>query len=184
MMSNIFFIADPHFGHEGVCRFLREDGSKLRPWEKAADMDEALIERWNSVVGVNDKVYCLGDIVMKKEFLPIMTRLKGKKNLVRGNHDIFPAKEYLKYFYDIHACRVLEDMILTHIPIHRECMGNYQTNVHGHLHYRSLNDPDYICVSMEHIDYTPIELGELRARITAQKIKASAGESVYVQTCI
>ena len=111
MMSNIFFIADPHFGHEGVCRFLREDGSKLRPWEKAADMDEAMVENWNRVVGINDKVYCLGDIVMKKEFLPVMARLKGKKNLVRGNHDIFTAREYLKYFYDIHKlCRHVSNM--------------------------------------------------------------------------
>jgi len=32
-MSNTFIISDTHFGHAGVCRFLCEDGSKLRPWD-------------------------------------------------------------------------------------------------------------------------------------------------------
>jgi calcineurin-like phosphoesterase family protein len=170
-MANTFFIADPHFSHNGMCKFLREDGSKLRPWDNTEEMDAALVSNWNSVVKQYDKVYCLGDIVMRKEFLPILDRLNGKKNLIRGNHDIFPASEYLKYFYDIHACRVLSDMILTHIPIHKESMGRYQTNVHGHLHYREIPDPDYFCVSMEHTDYTPIDLDELRARIAAKKAK-------------
>ena len=170
-MTNTFFVADPHFGHEGMCRFLRDDGTKLRPWETAAEMDEAIVERWNSVVRQHDKVYCLGDIVMRKQNLPILDRLNGKKNLIRGNHDIFKLEEYSKYFYDIQACRVLSDMILTHIPIHKESMGRYQTNVHGHLHYRQIDDPDYYCVSMEHTEYTPIDLDELRARISANKAK-------------
>jgi len=55
-MHNAFLIADCHFSHEGVCKFLRDDGTKLRPWDNAAEMDEAMIENWNKVVRPVDKV--------------------------------------------------------------------------------------------------------------------------------
>ncbi len=44
----IYFTADTHFGHENVIRFCG------RPYATAAEMDEALIENWNSRVKGND----------------------------------------------------------------------------------------------------------------------------------
>jgi calcineurin-like phosphoesterase family protein len=33
-MRTTWLIADTHFGHLGVCKFLRNDGiTKLRPWD-------------------------------------------------------------------------------------------------------------------------------------------------------
>ena len=58
-MSNIFFYSDPHFGHQGVCNFTRNDGSPLRPWDRVEEMDEALVERFNKVVGPKDKVFVI-----------------------------------------------------------------------------------------------------------------------------
>jgi hypothetical protein len=32
-MPSVFLVSDTHFGHAGVCKFLRNDGvTKLRPW--------------------------------------------------------------------------------------------------------------------------------------------------------
>lgn len=175
-MAYIFLISDPHFGHDGVCKFLREDGTKLRPWDNANEMDEALIKNWNEIVRPQDKIYILGDVSMRKENLSILKRLNGHKRLVRGNHDIFDTKEYLKYFDDIYGVRVLEDMILSHIPLHGNSITNrYNVNTHGHLHAGFVKDtnglPDsrYFNVSVEQINYTPISLEDLRIKIKEKK---------------
>ena len=37
-MPSVFLYSDPHFGHQGVCKFLRNDGvTKLRPWDTAEE---------------------------------------------------------------------------------------------------------------------------------------------------
>ena len=47
-MANIFFISDTHFGHAGILSFKREDGSPLRDFLSVEEMDEHMVERWNS----------------------------------------------------------------------------------------------------------------------------------------
>lgn len=172
-MSNIFLISDPHFGHNGVCKFTRDDGEKLRPWESAEEMDDALIQNWNSVVKHGDKVYVLGDVVMNKKHLHKIGLANGKKVLIKGNHDLCEAKEYLKYFYDIRGCHVMDGMILTHIPIHEESLARFSVNVHGHLHSRrvmknDMIDPRYFSVCVEQIGFKPIPLEEVKNKIREQ----------------
>lgn len=167
-MHNTFLIADPHFGHIGVVRFLREDGSKLRPWDTADEMDEVLVNNWNKTVRDQDKVYVLGDVVMNRRHLNTLGRLRGKKVLIKGNHDIFHLEEYTKFFYDIRACHVLDNLLLTHIPVHPDSKGRFRGNVHGHLHSNRVRlptgeiDPWYYCVSVENINYTPMSFEEVR----------------------
>jgi calcineurin-like phosphoesterase family protein len=184
-MANIFFISDTHFGHEKTCTtFKRNDGSPLRPFANAQEMDEELVRRWNEVVKVDDKVYHLGDVVIGKKHLATLGRLNGNKRLVRGNHDIFKTNEYLEYFKHIYGVRVLDDIVLSHVPLHRESITQrWGTNVHGHLHANIVTrpspysnrdedrqqDPLYCNVSVEQIDYRPIEYSELRARIARNK---------------
>lgn len=55
-------------------------------------------------------------------------------------------------------------VILSHIPIHPESVGRFGTNIHGHLHYQKVDDPRYVCVSLEHTDYFPIEIHEALKR--------------------
>lgn len=170
-VSNTFFTSDHHFGHSGVCRFLRDDGSKLRPWDDPDEMDEALIANHNSVVTSRDKVYFLGDICIKRKSLEVLSRLNGDKVLIRGNHDIFKLGDYTKYFRDIRGTHKLESFILSHYPIHPDSFPSWCSgNIHGHTHYRGVLLPDgtvdtrYLNVSLENIDYTPISFEELRLR--------------------
>lgn len=176
-MHNTFLIADPHFSHEGVCKFLRDDGTKLRPWDSAADMDEAMIENWNKIVRPVDKVYIVGDFVMRKKHLLIANRLNGKKCLIGGNHDIEGAKEYLKYFYDVRAFHYLDKFAISHFPIHPGSLGRYAGLIHGHIHQHKVKmtvdgieveDPRYFCISAEQINYTPIEWNDLRKKFYAR----------------
>jgi calcineurin-like phosphoesterase family protein len=168
-MKNVFIISDTHFTHQGMCRFLRSDGTKLRPWDDADEMDNAMIHNWNSVVGPKDKVYHLGDVYINRKGRHILPQLNGDKVLIKGNHDIFPLKDYTPYFRDIRAYHVLDKMILSHVPIHVDNLGRFKGNVHGHLHEHVIKDsngqPDhrYRTVCVEHINYTPIELSVVQS---------------------
>lgn len=186
-MANIFFYSDPHFGHEGVCRFLRADGvTKLRPFDSAQEMDEHLVEQFNRTVGVRDKVYFLGDIAISRKSIGIIHRLHGDKVLIRGNHDIFKLGDYTKYFRDIRGVHVMDGMIMTHIPVHPDSLSRFGTNIHGHLHEKRVMrtgtpiswgdgtftpqeiDPRYQCVCVEQTDYKPIAYEDVMARIQAE----------------
>lgn len=169
-MPGSFLVSDTHFGHAGVCRFLREDGTKLRPWDDPDEMDEEMIKRWNETVRPNDKVYHLGDVVINRKALKTLARLNGDKVLIKGNHDIFRLEEYTEYFRDVRGYHVMNGMILSHIPVHEESLGRFGTNIHGHLHYNRVKkdgvvDPRYYCVCVEHTDYRPVLFEEVIKRI-------------------
>jgi calcineurin-like phosphoesterase family protein len=168
-MTRTWVIADPHLSHGNICKFLRNDGSKLRPWDSAEEMDKALIHNWNELVQDGDRVYVLGDVVMHRKALSILYHLKGRKCLVKGNHDIFKLKDYQPYFDDIRAYVVGKSgegrkYILSHIPLHPDSLGRLGINIHGHLHANSIADPRYVCVSMEQTQYAPILLQDALAR--------------------
>lgn len=187
-MKNIFLVSDTHFGHTGVCKFTRRDGvTKLRPWDTPEEMDEAMVEKWNAVVGPKDKVYHLGDVSMDKKSLQILHRLNGDKVLIRGNHDIYEMKDYAKYFRDIRGCHVLDGLIMTHIPLHPESMGRFGCNVHGHTHANNVEldgsiDPRYFCVCVEQTDFAPISFDVVKERIIAQGGKIGFIEKEYGPT--
>jgi len=179
-MSNIFLVSDTHFGHAGVCRFMREDGvTKLRPWDDPAEMDEAMVKLWNETVRPNDKVYHLGDVVINRKALQIMHRLNGDKVLIKGNHDIFRLDEYTPFFRDIRGYHVLNGLILSHIPVHEESLARFGCNIHGHLHSNRVMkvkhkgaapeiDPRYFCACVEQTDFKPIAFEEVMKRIKEQ----------------
>ena len=176
-MPAVFLVSDTHFGHAGVCKFLRDDGTKLRPWDNPEDMDEEMVKRWNETVRPNDKVYHLGDVVINRKALGIMRRLNGDKVLIRGNHDIFRDEEYREHFRELRAYHVMNGMILSHIPIHTESLGRFGTNIHGHLHSNrvmlsgfggkitDIVDPRYHCVCVEQTDFRPILFEDVIKRI-------------------
>jgi hypothetical protein len=186
-MPSVFLVSDTHFGHAGVCRFVRDDGvTKLRPWTDPDEMDEAMIARWNDRVRPNDKVYHLGDVVINRKALATLSRLNGDKVLIRGNHDIFRDDEYRQYFRELRAYHVMNGMILSHIPVHAESLGRFGVNIHGHLHANRVrkargvdartgevlygNDIDtrYHCVCVEQTDYAPILFEDVIRRIEAE----------------
>lgn len=169
-----FLIADLHFGHEGVCHFLNQYGKPLRPFLTAEEMDEEIIERWNKKVSPNDKVYVLGDVAMSRQHISTIGRCNGTKVLIKGNHDLFKLSDYTPYFKDIRGSHKLDSFILTHIPIHPESVARWTSgNIHGHLHSYNVmkdgvKDDRYFCVSVEQIDYAPIDFEEIR-KIYANK---------------
>ena len=186
-MPSVFLVSDTHFGHMGVCKFTRSDGvTKLRPWDSAEEMDEAMVRSWNETVRPSDKVYHLGDVVINRKSLKTMARLNGDKVLIRGNHDIFPDVEYREYFRELRAYHVMNGMILSHIPVHSDSLGRFGVNVHGHTHanrvkkargvdaetgtvlYSDEIDPRYHCVCVEQTNFRPILFEDVIKRIEAE----------------
>ena len=168
-MANIFLVSDTHFGHNGVCHFLRADGvTKLRPWDTPEEMDEAMIKLWNDTVRPTDKVYHLGDVVINRKALHTLHRLNGDKVLIKGNHDIFRLDEYTPFFRDIRAYHIMNNVVFSHIPIHTDSKGRFSGNIHGHLHSNKMDDPWYLCVCVEQTDFKPIALEDAFKRLKEQ----------------
>ena len=174
-MPGVYLVSDTHFGHLGVCKFMRADGvTKLRPWSSPEEMDEAMVQNWNETVKPNDKVYHLGDVVINRRSLKTLQRLNGDKVLIRGNHDIFRDSEYREYFRELRAYHVMNGLILSHIPLHPGSLQRFGTNVHGHTHSNRVMlddntiDVRYHCVCVEQTDFRPILFEDVLRRIKAE----------------
>jgi calcineurin-like phosphoesterase family protein len=175
MAARAFLTADTHWSHEGVCRFTKPDGTPLRPWKYASDMDTAMTDLWNETVNPEDKVYILGDWCINRKAISIAAKLNGRKILIKGNHDIFRLEDYSPYFSDIRAYHVLpaHRVIMSHIPVHESQLDRWRANIHGHLHSGVvMRDPfnngvdfrpdrRYTCVSVEHTDFKPVLLDKV-----------------------
>lgn len=173
-MANIWFISDTHFGHANTfLKFKGPDGKPMRPFSSVEEMDEIMVQRWNEVVRPQDKVYHLGDVIVRNSNQQILGRLMGHKRLILGNHDNLDIEVYAKYFEKIFSSRRMDSIMFTHIPIHPQGIipPKLIANVHGHLHnnqHRTLHElpcPPYLNISVELTDYRPIDLCEVKHRL-------------------
>lgn len=165
----IYVTSDLHFHHTNIIRICN------RPFEDVAQMNRRLIQNWNDVVRPEDEVYVLGDFTLKgMDAIPdLVGQLKGKKYLIRGNHDRFARFDYCDGFEWVKDYHEIQDQnnwfILCHYPItdwNHMYRGSYQ--LHGHIHGK----PAYNQGNMENrrlqydvgVDannYTPITLLEI-----------------------
>lgn len=169
-MATIFVISDTHFGHANMLTFVGLTGERVRSFACVEEMDEHIVDRWNATVRPQDHIYHLGDVAMRKTGLAVVKRLNGHKRLVPGNHDIFDVKDYLACgFQKVFGMRVLDNWLMTHIPVHPESLGRFRGNVHGHIHERACFSGRYVNVSVEAVNYTPVALEALVTKLVAVK---------------
>lgn len=78
-----WFTSDLHLGHTNIIKYTD------RPYKTADEMNETLVDNWNSVVSADDEVWVLGDVALGpiKESLSLIELLNGRKVLLPGNHD-------------------------------------------------------------------------------------------------
>ncbi len=171
-MSNKFIVSDTHWGHAKLLTFTNAKGELERPGFKDVDeMNEIMVQNWNSVVSPWDLVYHLGDVAMGERGLKFLDRCNGRKILIRGNHDKASLDVYGMYFEDVLAtCSVNSraGFIMSHIPLHPSSLYRWTGNVHGHLHSNRVLldnghiDKRYWCAAVEHTNYTPIAYEEVK----------------------
>lgn len=154
---SVFFISDLHLGHKNM--------AIKRGFVNEVHMNEYIVDKWNSVVSKRDHVFILGDVTMEKTlYYPVLSLLKGTKTVVMGNHDEPQhVMELLKYVNKVAGMiDYKKQFILTHCPIHPSQLEfRYSYNIHGHVHENTLDDPRYINVSAEAINYEPIEFSKI-----------------------
>jgi len=82
---NIWFTSDWHINHAKIIDYCN------RPFEEVEEMDESIMENFDSLVSKNDIVFFLGDIAfgedMAKHILNLITK-KAEVHFILGNHDM------------------------------------------------------------------------------------------------
>ena len=139
-----YYISDMHFFHKNVTK----EGNNFdnRPFNSLAEMHEYMKEKWNSKITNGDTVYILGDIAMRgtnEELIALVAQLKGRKILVKGNHDDVSDLRYKNLFEEICAYKEVTDhigqeaykLVLSHYPI-LMWNGQHRGTIHlyGHTH--------------------------------------------------
>lgn len=139
--NQIWFTSDTHFNHERILEYCPN-----RAYSSVEEMNEGLIEIWNSQVAPDDEVYHLGDVLFKRDY-SFLPRLNGTKHLIIGNHDQFHiaksknADEFCNNFASMHEYNELilgpkkTMFVLMHYPLESwNKMGQGSIHLHGHCH--------------------------------------------------
>jgi len=132
----IYFTADTHFFHRNIILYCN------RPFQFTDEMNEAMIERWNSKVSDTDSIYHLGDFgwmkykTGKEGMREVFIRLNGKKFLCKGSHDSKLIKMYPEFFEEIRESFVVDKRIfLSHYFHYVWPLSHYGTwHLFGHNH--------------------------------------------------
>lgn len=145
----VWYTSDTHFSHKNILQH------ENRPFESVEEMDEYLIQQWNSTVSSNDTVYHLGDFVFGgiTKWERIVPRLKGNIHLTVGNHDDDKAvKKMAHHFEEVENMIVRkidkQHLFLFHYPIEIGLTPNAYS-IHGHIHSRPSNHVNQINVGID-----------------------------------
>jgi calcineurin-like phosphoesterase family protein len=125
---SVYFCSDLHLGHLNIAKF--------RSFVSSREENTRLIEElWNKRITKNDVVYCLGDAAFDYGSLQRMGNWKGRKILIKGNHDdLVSTVDQLNVFEEIYGILKYKAMWLTHCPIHFDEMRGRKGNLYGHTH--------------------------------------------------
>jgi calcineurin-like phosphoesterase family protein len=138
------------------------------------EMDEAMIEKWNSVIKKGDRVFHLGDFGFADRFelAKIEKRLTGYITLIKGNHDKQEVESLFQgRIFDVYWLKHSEKQIFMSHYAHRVWMNSHYGSYHlyGHSHgllpardgYREMD------VGVDANEFTPVSFDEVVARMEA-----------------
>ena len=154
----IWFTADTHFGHERTLNLSK------RPFTNVMEMNNVLIENWNTNVAKEDTVYHLGDFGDYE----VSRKLNGNIHLLVGNYernDIQKKSTTIEKLQDYFYSVVTKDKLkidlydnsfnLVHEPSN---MVNNEFNLFGHIHKLQMVKRTGLNVGVDCHNYSPIEL--------------------------
>lgn len=139
-MHKILLTSDLHFSHKRITEIT--DRNKVTSKE---EHNEWLVELWNNQADNGTLTYHLGDFCFATRYdvvAEIVSKLKGQKIFIKGNHDKREHLEQLKKdnliqnWYDYKEIKLGEQYIcLFHFSIsnwHKQHYGSWM--LHGHSH--------------------------------------------------
>lgn len=179
--NKVFFTSDTHFYHANIIRFCS------RPFKDVDEMNESLIANWNSVIGLDDIVFHLGDFCFggAAEWTKVLNRLNGKIYLILGNHDLKNIRHgFIGKFEQVVMQMYIEidkqKIYLNHCPF--LCYGGAYSGtwqLFGHVHTSNHNTgkdksrlnmlfPTQYDVGVDNNNFTPISYAEVKRIINKQ----------------
>lgn len=142
--DRLWFTSDTHYGHVGIVyHAARRKYLVAETYVDVVAMDKDMVDAWNAVVQDGDHVFHLGDFSFHRpdRTLDILSRLKGVKYLIRGNHDRNNLNGACLAMFDggvehYHEITVGSQLIcLCHFPFRSwNGMHHDSWNLHGHSH--------------------------------------------------
>ena len=169
----LFALSDHHFGHQNIIKYCNRSTADFSNNELSALEDaKAMILAHNAVVSDDDLVIFGGDVQASAQgrswIRKIIPKLKGRKILIRGNHDHFSKQEYIDMgFEDVHDVIVYDKYCFCHYPdipvVVDMCKSQNLILCCGHTHKEFINYNDGVerinlCVDIA--GRAPILLGE------------------------
>jgi len=155
-MTNTFFTADCHFDHKNIIEYSK------RPFIDMDDMNNTIIRNWNSVVGVDDLIYHIGDFAFKNSCNLFEEQLNGNIVHIRGNHDNNNGVKTL-----IHNATLIYGgltIYATHKPpedgqtLPKECNIILCGHVHNLWKWKMLDNRYMINVGVDVWNYKPVSI--------------------------
>lgn len=177
-MQDYWFTSDTHYHHKNIIKYSD------RPFKSVEEMNEAMINNFNSVVKPGDLVYHLGDFgfCTADQADAILSRLNGKqKFLIFGNHDKVlqsnPAllKKHFIWAKDFKEIRIEDTkVVLCHYSMrvwNRSHHGSYQ--LYGHSHGTLYDDPQLrsMDVGVDPLKFFPINWAGVKAHMAKKQWK-------------
>ena len=95
----VWFIGDVHGGHRGIVKYRTEFTDENHHFQ-------TIKKNFNNLVGVDDKVFFMGDTAFTLERLEDVAGWNGSsKVLIVGNHDTeyLPMHVLCQYFDEVHS---------------------------------------------------------------------------------
>lgn len=117
----LFITSDLHLGHKAIIQYCN------RPFDFTEqgieESDDFLLAQYRDTVKENDMVIFLGNLTFKKnhkgqKMTEIITKLPGRKVLIKGNHDWYKDSFYRKCgFLSVNRYLIFGDYFLCHFPV-------------------------------------------------------------------
>ena len=183
-MNKIYITSDLHLGHD------KDFVVAERGFTTVFEHDAAIKNNWNGLIDEEDEVYLPGDVMLGdvENGLNILSSLKGKIHIIRGNHDI--DEKIKRYRECSNVVEVIDakfmrygtiTLYLSHFPTlvsHEKLkkMKNAVVNLYGHTHQKNnfytLNDeahPYMYHVGLDSHNMLPVLLDDVIEEVRHEK---------------
>jgi len=171
-MGKIFFTSDHHFGNSNIIKY------ENRPFSSTEEMDEILVNNWNSVVSPKDTVFHLGDFCLGRNARDYFKLLNGIINVLDTfwHHDKYWLKQYKKGILFESKNKIpivllrpidvnyIKDIwtVISHNPFAEWDRKHYGSlHLHGHSHGHLEKIPNRIDVGVDCWNYFPVNFDQI-----------------------
>ena len=143
-------------------------------WQVERECKRRIIANWNKVVSVGDLVYVIGDFAWMHHHQHL-ARLKGKKILIKGNHDKM-SEVCLRNFDEVHQllARTIEKqlVVMCHycmVTWPSSCHGAWHLYGHSHGRIKEMTNLPRCDVGVDVWDFTPVPWEAVKLKLSVRK---------------